>query len=268
MAADLARTPVSGIHVQVCGDCHLMNFGGFATPERNIAFDINDFDETLPAPWEWDVKRLVASFVLAARSNGLSDAAGRDAAMTCARSYRERLREVAEMSPLEAWYTHIGIEDVLDAIDDPAAKKRVRKRLEKAEEQKDESSELVYPKLAEMVGGEVHIKDLPPLIFHPAFQHEQNFKAVVDKALADYRDTLSDDRKALLDRYRLVDIALKVVGIGSVGRYCAIGLFMSSAVSSQAIREQVPPWSLWTAGRDRAAPGALGSLPGARTNSN
>ena len=229
MAADLATTPNMGVNVQACGDCHLMNFGGFATPERNITFDINDFDETLPAPWEWDVKRLVASFVLAARSNGLSDSAGRDAAVSCARSYRERLREVAEMSPLEAWYTHIGVQDVLDSIDDPAAKKRVRKRLEKAAEQKDESSEMVYPKLAEMVGGEVHIKDQLPLIFHPDFQHEPGFKAVVDKALADYRETLSDDRKALLDRYHLVDVAIKVVGIGSVGRYCAIGLFMSSS---------------------------------------
>jgi uncharacterized protein (DUF2252 family) len=229
MAADLATTPSMGVNVQACGDCHLMNFGGFATPERNITFDINDFDETLPAPWEWDVKRLVASFVLAARSIGLSDAAGRDAAVSCARSYRERLREVAEMSPLKAWYTHIGLEDVLNAFDDRAAKKRMRKRIEKIAGQKDRSSDLVYPKLAEMVGGEVHIKDQPPLIFHPDFTRAPNFKPVVDKALADYRATLSDDRKALLDRYRLVDVALKVVGIGSVGRYCAIGLFMSSS---------------------------------------
>jgi len=229
MAADLASTPNMGVNVQACGDCHLMNFGGFATPERNIAFDINDFDETLPAPWEWDVKRLVASFVLAARSNGLSDAAGRDAAVSCARSYRERLRGVAEMSPLEAWYTRMGWKDVMHAIDDRDAKKRMKKRIKKIDKQKDRSSELVYPKLAEMVGGEVQIKDQPPLIFHPDFVHEPNFKPVIDKALADYRSTLSDDRQALLDRYRLVDVALKVVGIGSVGRYCAIGLFMSSS---------------------------------------
>ena len=101
MAADLAKTPSTGIRVQACGDCHLLNFGGFATPERNILFDINDFDETLPAPWEWDVKRLVASFVLAARSNGLSDSKGRDAAVSCARSYRKRMRKYAQMNPLE-----------------------------------------------------------------------------------------------------------------------------------------------------------------------
>src|SRR5213595_1684674 len=130
MAADLALTPTAGIRVQACGDCHLMNFGGFGTPERRIIFDINDFDETLPAPWEWDLKRLVASFVLAARANGLSEAAGRDAAERCARSYRERLREAAAMSPLEAWYAHIDTEDVLDLFDPALNTKRARRRFE------------------------------------------------------------------------------------------------------------------------------------------
>ncbi len=227
MAADLATTPTTGVHVQACGDCHLLNFGGFATPERNIAFDINDFDETLPAPWEWDVKRLVTSFVLAARSNGLSDAAGRDAAVACARSYRERLRDVAEMSPLEAWYSHIDAEDVVGLLDDADLKKNVRRRIDKAQEQR--SSEVDYPKLAEMVGGQVHIKDQPPLIFHVEASREEGFRAFLDKAITQYRETLQDDRRALLDRYRLVDVAVKVVGIGSVGRYCTVGLFMSSS---------------------------------------
>lgn len=227
MAADLATTPSMGVNVQACGDCHLLNFGGFATPERNIAFDINDFDETLPAPWEWDVKRLVASFVLAARSNGLSNSAGRDAAVNCARSYRERLREVAEMSPLEAWYEHISAEDVIARLDDAGLKKRVRRRIDKAQE--EGGSDVDYPKLAEMVGGQVHIKDQPPLIFHADATREEGFRDFLDKALAEYRETLPDDRRALLDRYRLVDVAIKVVGIGSVGRYCSIGLFMSSS---------------------------------------
>ncbi|NQW53851.1 MAG: DUF2252 domain-containing protein [Rhodospirillales bacterium] len=227
MAADLATTPTTNVHVQACGDCHLLNFGGFATPERGIHFDINDFDETLPAPWEWDVKRLVASFVLAARSNGLSDAAGRDAAVACARSYRERLREVAEMSPLEAWYESISAEDFIGMLDDPDLQKRVKRRIEKTQGQ--DGSELDYPKLAEMVGGQVQIKDQPPLIFHPDMKHVEGYREAVDKALATYRETLSDDRKVLLDRYRLVDAAMKVVGIGSVGRYCSIGLFMSSS---------------------------------------
>lgn len=132
MAADLAAAPSTGVRAQACGDCHLMNFGGFATPERSIAFDINDFDETLPAPWEWDVKRLAASFVLAARSNGLSDQAGREAAVACARSYRERLREIAKMSPLEAWYAHIGGAEFVGLLDDPAERKRVERRIAKA----------------------------------------------------------------------------------------------------------------------------------------
>ena len=227
MAADLATMPTTGVHVQACGDCHLLNFGGFATPERNIVFDINDFDETLPAPWEWDLKRLVASFVLAARSNGLSNSAGRDAAVGCARSYRERLDEVAEMSPLEAWYARISADDVIARLDDSDLKKRVRQRIDKAQETR--ASELDYPKLAEMVGGQVRIKDQPPLIFHPEMMQEEGFRAFLDQAIAEYRDSLQDDRRALLDRYRLVDVAIKVVGIGSVGRYCAIGLFMSAA---------------------------------------
>ena len=227
MAADLAATPATDIHVQACGDCHLLNFGGFATPERSINFDINDFDETLPAPWEWDIKRLVASFVLAARSNGLSDAAGRDAAVAAARSYRERLHEVAEMSPLEAWYTKIGLEEFFGLTDDPQIRKRVQRRIEKAKEER--AADIDFPKLAEMVGGQIQIKDQPPLIFHTEASREAGFREAVDKALASYRETLSDDRKALLDRYRLVDVAMKVVGIGSVGRYCSIGLFMSSS---------------------------------------
>jgi uncharacterized protein (DUF2252 family) len=225
MAADLATAPTTGIYVQACGDCHLLNFGGFATPERNIVFDINDFDETLPAPWEWDLKRLVTSFVLAARANGLSEAAGREAAETCARSYRERLHEAAAMSPLEAWYAHIDTEDLL-ALFDTNLQKRARRRFEHTQRQHPDRD---FPKLAEMVGGQVHIKDQPPLIFHPDFARDEGFRPRLDQMLAAYRDTLSDDRRVLLDKYRLVDVAIKVVGIGSVGRYCAIGLFMSAS---------------------------------------
>ena len=131
------------------------------------------------------------------------------------------------MSPLEAWYESISAEDIIGILDDPALQKRVRRRIEKAQEQ--QGSEVDYPKLAEMVGGQVRIKDQPPLIFHPAWAQAESARELIDKALADYREALPDDRKALLDRYRLVDVAMKVVGIGSVGRYCAIGLFMSSS---------------------------------------
>ncbi|BDG74327.1 DUF2252 domain-containing protein [Roseomonas fluvialis] len=226
MAADLARTPTTDHRVQACGDCHLMNFGGFATPERNILFDINDFDETLPAPWEWDVKRLVASFVLAARSNGLSDKVGQEAAETCARSYRKRLRDYAKMDPLEVWYARLTAEDIMDMV--PAeVQARIKSRLEKAAS--GSGSELDFPKLAGVVGGRAAIRDTPPLIFHPDVTRAKDFNEALDSVFAAYRATLSEDRRALLDRYRVVDAAIKVVGVGSVGRRCWIMLMMSAS---------------------------------------
>ena len=227
MAADLATTPATGLRVQACGDCHLLNFGGFATPERNIVFDINDFDETLPAPWEWDVKRLAASFVLAARSAGLSDSVGRDAAVGASTSYRKRLAAYARMSPLEVWYARIDAEDFLSLVSDPERKKFARRRIAKAAE--TFGSELDYPRLAGMTGGQVHIRDAPPLIFHPEVARAPDFMARLEAVLATYRETLPDERRALLDHYRLVDAAIKVVGIGSVGRRCWIALMMSAA---------------------------------------
>src|SRR5215472_3873261 len=224
MAADLARTPVSGIHVQVCGDCHLLNFGGFATPERRLLFDINDLDETLPAPWEWDVKRLVASFALAARSNGLSDADGRDAAIACARSYRRMIREFAAMDVLDVWYSRLEESDVL-AMLPPRYKAGLQKRIAKATAAS--SSELVFPKLVEHAGGEPRIRDMPPTIFHAEQTRASGDMQVIRDSLPKYRETLLDDRRFLLDRYHLVDAASKVVGIGSVGRLCMVVLMMS-----------------------------------------
>jgi uncharacterized protein (DUF2252 family) len=226
MAADLAGTPTTGIKVQACGDCHLMNFGGFATPERSIIFDINDFDETLPAPWEWDVKRLVASFVLAARAIGLSDGKGRDTAAACARSYRKCLREYSEMHPLEVWYARVTSEDIIQML--PAAyRARVRNRTDKALARP--GSEMDFPRLAGMVGGRIGIRDTPPLIFHPEVTRANDFLALLNQVFAAYRETLADDRRVLLDHYRIVDAAIKVVGIGSVGRRCWIALLMSAS---------------------------------------
>ena len=163
MAADLAHTPVTGIHVQACGDAHLLNFGGFATPERRLLFDINDLDETLPAPWEWDVKRLVASFVLAARSNGLSDRDGRDAAIACARSYRKQMRNFADMDVLDTWYARLDETDFL-AMLPQYQKAMLRKRIAKATARS--SAELVFPKLVQADGEQPHIREEPPTIFH------------------------------------------------------------------------------------------------------
>jgi Uncharacterized protein conserved in bacteria (DUF2252) len=164
MASDLARLPTTGLKVQACGDCHLMNFGGFATPERNVIFDINDFDETSRAPWEWDVKRLVASIVLAGRANGLSDNQGRDCAMSCARRYREHMREFSKIDPLRVWYAKTSAADFIDSLP-TALRKNVRRRIEKASARS--GSELDFPKLTGSVGGQIHITDQPPLIFHP-----------------------------------------------------------------------------------------------------
>jgi uncharacterized protein (DUF2252 family) len=226
MAADLAHTPASGINVQVCGDCHLMNFGGFATPERRLIFDINDLDETLPAPWEWDVKRLVASFVLAARSNGLSDANGRDAAVACARSYRQKMRDFAAMDVLDVWYARLDDADVLAML--PQDRKALlSKRIAKATARG--SSELVYPKLVEGSGAQTRIHDTPPTIFHADASRAAGDLEMIRRSLPKYRETLAEDRRILFDRYRLVDAAVKVVGIGSVGTLCMVALMMSVA---------------------------------------
>ena len=131
MASDLAATPNTGVHTHLCGDCHLMNFGAFATPERRMIFDINDFDETLHGPWEWDLKRLAASFVLAARSNSFSAADQHSAAMACARSYRERIRAYAKMAALDVWYARVDKKALLASLSDPDVVARLHKRLAK-----------------------------------------------------------------------------------------------------------------------------------------
>ncbi len=225
MAADLAGTPSTGIRVQLCGDAHLANFGGFATPERNIVFDINDFDETIPGPWEWDLKRLATSFVLAMRSNGLPDDAGRDAAMRCARAYRKAMRNFAEMNPLDLWYTRIDVDEFVNQVPDPKRRNQMRKRLEKIAAKR--GSDLIYPKVTEVVGGEVTIKDAPPLIYHPEVARLPEFREQAEEILRKYGETLTEERRALLDRFQFVDAALKVVGVGSVGTRCWIALLMS-----------------------------------------
>ena len=221
MAHDLATTPNTGIRVQACGDCHLMNFGLFATPERNLVLDLNDFDETLPAPWEWDIKRLTASFAVAGRANRLPDGESRDAAVACVRAYRENLREYSRMNPLEVWYSRLDEATLIEMAPDEKVKKLRQQLAEKARERVVEN---VFPKLAEQVAGHPRIVDQPPIIFHVA---DPDFMDKVREGLEDYRATLSDERRVLLDRYRMVDAAIKVVGIGSVGTRCFIALMFS-----------------------------------------
>jgi len=221
MACDLATIPNTGIQVQACGDCHLMNFGLFATPERNLVFDINDFDETIPAPWEWDVKRLAVSFAVAARDNGHAADDARAAAIECARAYRERLRDYSRKSPLEVWYARLDAQTLIDMAPDAKARKR---REEIAESARRRIGEFLFPKISTVVGGRPRLVDQPPLLFHVT---EEGSEQIVREAMEDYRRSLPDDRRVLMDRYRLEDIAMKVVGIGSVGTRCFVGLFFS-----------------------------------------
>ncbi len=221
MAHDLGQTPATGIRVQACGDCHLLNFGAFATPERRLVFDLNDFDETLPAPWEWDVKRLVASFVVAARDLRLSDDDGHGAVIACVNAYREHLRKCSRKRPLEIWYQHLDLDTVIRMAPDASARKFRQQIADRARERVIEN---LFPKITTEVDGRHRIVDQPPVLMHVA---EPDFEARVLEGLADYRASLPDERRVLLDRYRLEDVALKVVGIGSVGTRCYIGLLFS-----------------------------------------
>jgi uncharacterized protein (DUF2252 family) len=222
MAADLASAPVTGIRVQACGDCHVENFGGFGTPERHLIFDINDFDETLPAPWEWDVKRLAASVVLAVRETGAGERRSADAARATAEAYRTHIRAYARMTALEVWYSRMSAERFIAYAPTPEAKERWRKRVDGA---MHNSSGSEFPKIAKVRHGRARIADRRPLIYH-----SREIAAIgknVRRMLQGYRATLGEECRMVLDRYRIVDVARKVVGIGSVGTRCAVALLMA-----------------------------------------
>jgi len=230
MAADLAKTPTSGLRVQACGDAHLMNFGGFATPERNVIFDINDLDETLPAPFEWDLKRLVASVVIAAKHLELPNSDAARVATDLVREYRERMANYASMRALDVWYDKIDLQKYEDRTGDPALLKEIRKRVaERIETEKRKSvPDNLFPKLASHEGGKPRIKDEPPLIFHPTAKDAPGVESGYTEAIAAYRETLPEHTRTLFDRFHLFDLAVKVVGVGSVGTFCGIGLFMAA----------------------------------------
>src|SRR5262249_35960988 len=204
MAADLGSTPATGLQVQACGDAHLLNFGVFATPERREIFDINDLDETLPAPWEWDVKRLAASFVLACRDNGFSEDTARDAALSGVRSYRERMAEFSDMQTLDVWYASIDAEKVIPTIEDEEARKRVQKRLAKARGRSVVEHD--FPELVQTNGMAPTIKENPPIIYHPRHVGHEEHTENVKKAFANYRETLPEHRRLLLDRFKFMDM--------------------------------------------------------------
>jgi uncharacterized protein (DUF2252 family) len=216
MANDLASTPRTGIQAQLCGDAHLMNFGVYASPERALLFDLNDFDETLPGPWEWDIKRLAASFVVAGREYGFDAADCREAAQASVASYRQRMAEFSEMGELEVWYSRVGEEDVRSLLSDAKARKKTARKLSKTvRKARGRDSLQALSKLTRVVDGRRMINDDPPLLVR--IPERDEIRAQISAILEGYKRTLQDDRRHLLDRYRFVDAARKVVGIGSVG---------------------------------------------------
>ena len=221
MAADLATTPTSGLRVQLCGDAHLANFGGFASPERNLVFDVNDFDETLPGPFEWDVKRLAASLAVAGRENGFQRKARRKVVLTAAKAYRTAMQRFAKLSFLDVWYEHLDVESALSDIKSqlkPAGAKQTQAMIKKAH---THDSTQAASKLTTLTDGQRQIISDPPTIvpieeLYADLQVSaiyQQIQSILDK----YKRTLPSDRRHMLDQFQLVQVARKVVGVGSVG---------------------------------------------------
>jgi uncharacterized protein (DUF2252 family) len=231
MAHDLARLPSSGLEVQLCGDAHLANFGGFASPERDLVFDLNDFDETLPGPFEWDVKRLAASFEVAARNRNCTDAERAAIVQKVVRVYREAMRQFAGLGNMDVWYSRFSATELVaklrtehddhqaDALERATAKARTK------------DSMRAFKKLTQLVDGEPRIVSDPPLIIPidelaQGISDRDALEAVVRSVFREYRKTLPPDRRWLLEEFRCVDVARKVVGVGSVGTRCWIVLLL------------------------------------------
>ncbi len=230
MAADLAATPTSGFWAQLCGDAHLSNFGGYAAPDRELVLDVNDFDETLPGPWEWDVKRLAASLEIAARDRGFSDAQREAVVLAGAEEYRQRMRDLAALTNLDLWYLRLDMSRLLERFSDELTKKR-RKKLDRAVVKAEAKNRMrALSRLARRVDGELRLISDPPLIVpiedvaasEGAELDERDLKAVINS----YRRTLEGARRYLFDTYRYVHSARKVVGVGSVGTRAWVALFV------------------------------------------
>jgi uncharacterized protein (DUF2252 family) len=230
MAVDLARTPITGIRAQLCGDAHLKNFGLFATPERNLVFDANDFDETLPGPWEWDLKRLVASVELACREDGFAESDRRSCVQGVARAYRQAMGEFARQRNLEVWYAHLDAQSALAQyrrLLQPKLLKRKKRAIAKARRR---DSLHAFERLTQMVDGERHILSRPPLLVPDrelmdhagAIRLEHDFQDAIGR----YMGTLAYNRQTLFRQFRFVELARRVVGVGSVGTRCWIALLV------------------------------------------
>jgi uncharacterized protein (DUF2252 family) len=230
MAMDLADTPRSELRAQVCGDAHLSNFGAFAAPDRRLVFDINDFDETLPGPWEWDLKRLAASIEIAGRDRGFSRKQSRVAVLRTTRAYREAMREFAAMRNLDLWYARLDVESLFAELLKFGTRKQVAAAERNLAKARSKNSLKAFDRLVEEVGGEPRFISDPPLLV-PARElisddRREELEGRILEVLARYRESLKGDRRHLLDSYRFVELARKVVGVGSVGTRAWVVLMM------------------------------------------
>lgn len=233
MAADLGGLPDSGLRTQLCGDAHLLNFGAFAAPDRTLVFDINDFDETLPGPFEWDVKRLVASFAIAGRDRGFSPEQRAAVTTAAAQAYREAMQRFATMADLDVWYALTPVDALIERFSVSATPKQMKRATRNVAKARAKDNLRAFGKLTETVDGRTRIRSDPPILvatrdLFPADQHER-LEAAIHGMLRAYRRTLNHDRQRLLERYRYVDSARKVVGVGSVGTRAWIALLLDRA---------------------------------------
>jgi uncharacterized protein (DUF2252 family) len=226
MAWDLAHMPSSGIRVQACGDAHLLNFGMFASPDRRLVFDVNDFDETLPAPFEWDVKRLAASMAVAARDNGLTDREAHTAAHSAARSYHQEMASYAAMRFLEVWYSRIDVSEVSSLFDAVQSKKAVRRRRKDIQKAERRTSLKAFLKMCDEVEGQYRIRPAHPVIVRFPIERHPEILEELKHAIGQYENTLRKDQREVLQRFYFGDFARKVVGVGSVGTEAFILLLL------------------------------------------
>ena len=231
-AHDLAATPCSGLIQQICGDCHLLNFGGFATPERTLVFDLNDFDETHPGPWEWDLKRLVASFHVAATHFGFKPEAADELVWQLVTSYRQHMANYAQMGALEIWYDRLSFDRLLKSVEHASARHLLRQAMERAARRTHDE---LLPRIAERQGESWLLKDAPPCLFHlhgssslltaeDGWMNAQEWRSLFVGMYEQYLQTLSASHRQLLGYFTLQDLAFKVVGVGSVGTRCLVML--------------------------------------------
>ncbi len=226
MAWDLAHTPTTGIRVQACGDAHLLNFGMFAAPDRRLVFDVNDFDETLPAPFDWDVKRLAASFAVAGRDNGFRDRDAHTAARLAVHSYRTEMTNYAAMRFLKVWYSRIDVDEVTSLYDAMQPKEAVRRRQRDIAKAQQRTSLKAFLKMCDQVEGQYRIRLAHPVIVRFPVERHPGILAELRHAVSLYQDTLEEDRREVLRRYYFGDFARKVVGVGSVGTEAFILLLL------------------------------------------